>query len=48
MDNIDKQIPGVSSATNEQLLEIVSSFTKSMKTVGMILKIFVFPRLNFF
>ena len=43
MDNVDKQIPNVSSATDEELLKISSSFTKSTKTVSMILKIFVIP-----
>jgi len=47
MDNVDKQIPDVPSATNKQLHEIASSFTKGTKTVSVILNFFVFPWLEF-
>ena len=43
MDNVDKQIPDVSSSTDEQLLKIASSFAKGIKTVSMIFQIFLFP-----
>ena len=48
IDNVDKQIPDVSSAIDEQLLEIACSFTKGTNTVSMILKMFVFPWFDFF